>query len=278
MEKKDTKVRYAMKVLEKKRVMGQNIVRYALTERNVLSLVEHPFIVRLNFAFQTKKKLFLILDYCPCGDLGDLLDRKKRLPEQVARMYASEVLLALEELHRRDIIYRDLKPDNLVIDSEGHISLTDFGLSKEGIEGDVQAQSFCGSIAYLAPEMVQRKGHGKSVDWYLFGVLIFEMLVGIPPFYSKKKDELFRNIVSQELKVPFYMSHEVEDLLRKLLDREPSKRIGAGSEDAEEIKRHPWFAGVDWEAVYARKLKVPREKEVKKEEDGFEVSMQSELL
>ena len=137
VEKKDTGAQYAMKVLEKKKVMGQNIVRYALTERNVLSLVEHPFIVRLNFAFQTKKKLFLILNFYPCGDLGDLLDRKKRLSENVARMYAAEVLLALEELHRRDIIYRDLKPDNLVIDEEGHLALTDFGLSKEGIEGDV---------------------------------------------------------------------------------------------------------------------------------------------
>ena len=172
-------------------------------------------------------------------------------------MYAAEVLLALEELHRRDIIYRDLKPDNLVIDEEGHMALTDFGLSKEGIEGDVQAQSFCGSIAYLAPEMVQRKGHGKSVDWYLLGVLIFEMLVGIPPFYSKKKEELFRNIVSQDLQVPFYMSAEVEDLLRRLLDRNPDKRIGAGTEDAEEIKRHPWFKEIDWGEAYARRLDVP---------------------
>ena len=126
--------------------------------------------------------------------------------------------------------------------------------------------------------MVQRKGHGKSVDWYLFGVLIFEMLVGIPPFYSKKKEELFRNIVSQELQVPFYMSAEVEDLLRRLLDRNPEKRIGAGIEDADEIKRHPWFKEIDWTEAYARRLNVPPQSPLTRDEDEFEIEMQGELF
>ena len=130
----------------------------------------------------------MILDYCPGGDLGQLIAREKRLTEERARDYLCEILLALEDLHRRDIIYRDLKPDNVVIDDLGHVLLTDFGLSKEGIYDNISATSFCGSVAYLAPEMLKRSGHGKSVDWYLLGVLLYEMLFGTPPYYSKSKE------------------------------------------------------------------------------------------
>ena len=121
------------------------------------------------------------------GDIGKLLAAERRLKEDRARMYAAEVLLALEELHKRDIIFRDLKPDNVVIDEEGHALLTDFGLSKEGVMTDLTTKSFCGSVAYLAPEMLKKAGHGKSLDWYLFGVLIYEMLVGMPPYFSNNK-------------------------------------------------------------------------------------------
>lgn len=179
---------YAMKVLSKQRILGQNLVRYAKTERDVLSYTKHPFIVSLNYAFQTRTKLFLILDFCPGGDLGRILHREHRFTEQRARMYLCEVLLALEDLHKRDIIYRDLKPDNVVLDDEGHAQLTDFGLSKEGVfEGNKGAKSFCGSVAYLAPEMLRKAGHGKSVDWYLLGVLLYEMIVGQPPYFSDSK-------------------------------------------------------------------------------------------
>ena len=164
--------------------MGQNLVKYAVTERNVLSYTKHPFIVGLNYAFQTRDKLVLILDYCPGGDLGKVITREKRLCEDRARIYLAEILLALEDLHKRDIIFRDLKPDNVVLDSDGHALLTDFGLSKEGVQNNQGASSFCGSIAYLAPEMIRRIGHGKSVDWYLLGVLLYEMLVGVPPYYT----------------------------------------------------------------------------------------------
>lgn len=121
------------------------------------------------------------------GDLGKILSRENKLPENVARLYAAEVLLALEDLHKHDIIFRDLKPDNVVIDEEGHALLTDFGLSKEGVANNMICQSFCGSVAYLAPEMLKKSGHSKSVDWYLFGVLIYEMLVGMPPYFSKDR-------------------------------------------------------------------------------------------
>lgn len=164
------------------------MVRYAKTERDVLSYTDNGFIVALNYAFQTTTKLFLILDFCPGGDLGRLISKQGKLSEDVARVYMCEVLLALEDLHRRDIIYRDLKPDNVVIDNEGHAQLTDFGLSKEGVlEVTNGARSFCGSVAYLSPEMLKKAGHGKSVDWYLLGVLLYEMLVGKTPYFSDSK-------------------------------------------------------------------------------------------
>lgn len=216
VKKRDNIGYYAMKVLRKDKIMAQNLIKYAMTERNVLSYIRHPFIVSLNYAFQTPEKLFLILDYCSGGDLGAYLSREKRFSEPLAKIYVCEVLLALEELHKRDIIFRDLKPDNIVLDEDGHAMLTDFGLSKEGIYDNVTARSFCGSVAYLAPEMIKRQGHGKAVDWYLLGVLLYEMLVGTPPYFSPSRDELFKNIQRGVLKIPSCFSPETKELLKEV--------------------------------------------------------------
>ncbi|MCQ2817639.1 MAG: protein kinase [archaeon] len=187
VQKNDTKQQYAMKILSKDKVMSQNLLRYVMAERNVLSLTNHPFIVKLYFSFQTYHKLFLILEYCNLGDLGKHLRKEKKFTEERAKFYLCEILLALEDLHKRGIIFRDLKPDNVVLDEEGHAKLTDFGLSKEGVYDSNSAKSFCGSIAYLAPEMIKKQGHGKAVDWYLLGVLFYEMLTGFPPYYIEQK-------------------------------------------------------------------------------------------
>lgn len=255
--KKDTSVVYAMKVLRKDKIMGQNLVKYAMTERNVLSYIKHPFIVGLNFAFQTSDKLFLILDYCSGGDLASHLRRERKFEEWRARVYICEIVLAFEELHKRDIIFRDLKPDNVVIDAEGHALLTDFGLSKEGVYDNYMARSFCGSVAYLAPEMLRRQGHGKAVDWYLLGVLLYEMMVGRPPYFSHNKEELFQNIQRGKLKIPSSLSPDVKSLLRRLLQRDPAMRLGSGKRDAEEIKEHSFFQNINWESVARRELKPP---------------------
>ena len=257
VQKVDTLKLYAMKVLPKDKILSQNLVRYAMTERNVLSYVKHPFIVALQFAFQTSEKLFLILDYCPGGDLAHHLQQERRFSESRCRMYLAEIILAIEELHRRNIIFRDLKPDNVLLDAEGHAMLTDFGLSKEDIRDNEGAKSFCGSIAYLAPEVLLRQGHGKAVDWYLLGVLMYELLVGIPPYYAHNKEQLFRNIQSSKLKIPTYLSTEARSLLQQLLQKDPLKRLGAGPRDSEDIKTHQFFRGIDWEVVARRELEVP---------------------
>ena len=256
VQEKNTQNYFAMKVLDKNRIAKQNIFKYAMTERNVLSIINFPFIVKLNYAFQTKEKLFLLLDYCPGGDLSKQLQIQTRFSEDKAKFYICEITLALGELHKKDIIFRDLKPDNIVIDREGHAMLTDFGLSREGVNEKHMAKSFCGSIAYLAPEMLNRKGHGKAVDWYLLGVCFYEMLVGIPPYFSNSKEQIFKNIEKAELFIPNFVSKKAQVFLRDLLRKDPNYRLGS-KRDVEEIKEHPFMEGVDWDKVYKREYVPP---------------------
>lgn len=258
VRKIDTGEQFAMKLLRKDRIMRENLLRYAVTERNVMTYMRHPFIVGLKYAFQTMEKLVMMLEYCPGGSLGAVLYKEKRyrvgrFNEERARGYVCEVLLAIEELHAHGIVYRDLKPDNVVLDADGHALLTDFGLSKEGVFESMMTTSFCGSVAYLPPEMLSRGGHNQTVDFYLLGVLLYEMLTGAPPYYSAAKNELYYNILHQRLKLPKKLSSSVKDLLTRLLDRNPNERLGA--KGIGEIKSHPWFSNIDWEAVLRRELR-----------------------
>ena len=256
VQKKDSNDFYAMKVLDKCRIAKQNIFKYVLTERNVLSAMHNPFIVKLNYAFQTSEKLFLLLDYCPGGDLSKQLQIQTRFSEEKAKFYICEIILALGALHKNNIIFRDLKPDNVVIDKEGHALLTDFGLSRE-VVGQEIAKSFCGSIAYLAPEMLNRSGHGKAVDWYLLGVLFYELLVGVPPYFTANQEQIFKNIQKAELYIPPFISEKAKNLIKSLLKRNPNERLGS-KRDVEEIKENEYFADVDWQKVYERKYKPPQ--------------------
>ena len=245
-----------MKVLDKRKISEQNIFKYAMVERNVLSIINFPFIVKLNYAFQTSQKLFLLLDYAPGGNLEFQLRLRKRFKEEVAKFYICEIILALGELHKHNIIFRDLKPDNIVLDKEGHILLTDFGLSKSGVYDKYDAKSFCGSIAYLAPEMLNRKGHGKAVDWYLLGVVFYEMLVGVPPHFSKCKEKMVSNGYKEEVVFPNYVSKEVKDFIKSLLVKNPDERLGSKL-DVDEIKNNIYFKDVDWDKVYNKKYIPP---------------------
>ena len=248
---------FAMKVLSKDKIIGRKLQRYALTERRIISYIRHPFIIRLHCAFQTPEKLVLVMAYCPGRELSQALARDRKFTEDRARIYLCELILALEELHKHHVIYRDLKPENVLLDSEGHVVLTDFGLAKEGVTDTSMTNSFCGSPAYLAPEMLKKQGHSHSVDWYILGVLLFEMLTGAPPFFSSNRDLMFQNIQKAALRFPKGVSGAAKDLIGKLLERDPVARLGSGVSGSEEVKRHTFFTGVDWEAVYRREMLPP---------------------
>ncbi len=257
VEKINTKEKYAMKVLNKEKIIDQNIIRYIVTERNIMSNINHPFLVKLKYAFQTSYNLFLITEYCPNGDLSQHLNHEKRFKEPRVKFYICELILALEYLHKKDIIFRDVKPENVLLDKDGHIKLTDFGLSKEGITDNFYTKTFCGSIGYTAPEIIQKKKYGKSVDWYLLGVLFYELLTGIIPFYSTNDEEMFRNIQRDELKIHKIISKEAAGLIKQLMEKNPDKRLGGAGRDALEIKEHPYFKDVNWNEIYEKKIKPP---------------------
>eukprot|EP00644_Phytophthora_capsici_P009802 jgi/Phyca11/12359/fgenesh1_pm.PHYCAscaffold_108_\ len=258
VRKRDTGLIYAMKVLRKENIIKRNQVEHTRTERHVLGYVRHPFIVGLNYAFQTSEKLYFVLDYCAGGELFFHLGKVQRFPEHRARFYAAEITLAIEYVHNLDVIYRDLKPENVLLDENGHIRLTDFGLSKEGIQDDFSgANSFCGTPEYLAPEILNRSGHGRAVDWWSLGALLYEMLTGLPPFYCRDRDRLFEKIRKGDLSFPKYLSPNAKDLLKKLLERDPTQRLGTGPTDAGEIKNHPFFAEIKWDALATGQLPPP---------------------
>ena len=245
---------YAMKVINIKFLINNHQLRYAITECNVLKLATSPFIVKLNYSFQTKDNLYMILDYCPGGDLSYHL-MLNLFEEHEAKFYIAELILAIEHLHKKDIIYRDLKPENILIASDNHIKLADFGLAKEGINDHELTKSFCGSPAYLSPEMLSRRGVGKSADIYGIGAVLYEMISGSPPFYANDIGTLYNNIRRAKLMMQDYFSDELKDLLSKLLCRDPNKRFGIY--DKAEIKRHKFFNGIDWEKLEKKEIKPP---------------------
>jgi protein-serine/threonine kinase len=248
---------YAMKMLRKENVIKRNQVEHTKTERNVLEAVSHPFIVTLHYAFQTPKKLYFVLEYCPGGELFFHLSRAGRFSEGRCRFYAAEILLAIEYLHRLNIIYRDLKPENILLDADGHVKLTDFGLSKEGIQDNFSARSMCGTPEYLAPEILNKHGHGKAVDWYSLGALMYEMLTGLPPYYTRDRDKLFERIRRGDLSYPSYITAGTKSLLQNLLTTDQTHRLGAGERDGEEVKMHHFFSGIDWIAIQQRRVTPP---------------------
>lgn len=262
---------YAMKVLRKQNVFGKNLLRYTMTERNLMSYIKHPFIVGLHYAFQTSTVLVLVLQFCPNGNLSDVLKREGWLVEDVARLYFAETFLAIEYLHERHVVYRDMKPENVVLDEQDHAMLTDFGLSKEGVDDPQGTGSFCGSIAYLAPEVLARTGHGKPLDIYGLGVLLYEMLVGRPPFYTNSRKQLFKNIAQAKLYPPSSASPDCAQFVLGLMAREPDQRIGA--RDTSQIRHHAFLSPIDFDALLTRSVDVPDYRRKKSEADSPELSL-----
>lgn len=192
----------------------------------------------------------MVLSYCGGGELFYQLKKEGRFPIDRVRLYSAEIILALGHLHSLDIVYRDLKPENILLDTGGHAVLTDFGLSKEAVTGPDSAKTFCGTPEYLAPEILQGIGHGKAVDWWSMGTLIYEMMTGLPPFYSRNVNQMYEKILRAELKPPSWMPDDAKMLVSAMLIRDPTKRLGGGPNDVEDIKTASFFSSLDWNMVH----------------------------
>ncbi|XP_067034025.1 ribosomal protein S6 kinase beta-1-like isoform X3 [Acropora muricata] len=259
---------FAMKVLKKAAIIrSHKDTAHTKAERNILEAVKHPFIVDLMYAFQTGGKLYLILEYLSGGELFMHLEREGIFMEDTACFYLAEIVLAMEHLHNQGIIYRDLKPENILLDTQGHVVLTDFGLCKEAVFENSLTHTFCGTIEYMAPEILTRSGHGKAVDWWSLGALMYDMLTGSPPFCGDSRKKTIDKILKGKLVLPPYLTVEAKDFLRKLLKRHPQARLGSGNDGTRPIKIHPFFRAVKWDDLYSKKVEPPFKPSIAGEDD-----------
>jgi len=242
---------YAIKILNKKWINTKNQRNNVKTERTVLAKLDHPFIMKLNYAFQTKKSLYFITQFMHGGELNYHIYNEKNnyFSEEKTKFYAAEIILGLNYLHKNNCIYRDLKPENVLIDLNGHIKLTDFGLSKICDDYPCKTKTLCGTPEYLAPEILFQNDYGIEVDWWSLGVIIYEMLSGYLPFRIVQSEKITKNIYKQKIKMFDHFSSEAKSLIKKLLEYNPKKRIGY-----EKIISHPFFKDIDWDKVKNKKI------------------------
>lgn len=245
---------YAIKTVKKARIMNEHKLHTIFAERNILSVSHHPFIVTMYFAFQTDKKFYIGLEYVPGGALFRFLQIGRAMKISEVRFYVAEVALALDYLHSKGILYRDLKLENVLLCQDGHVKLTDFGLSKFVVEkGNYQQTStFCGTNEYLSPEMISDKPYGFEIDWWTLGVFTYEFLFTETPFYDKNLKKLYNNILTKEPRFPKDTPSVVKNFIRRLLNKDPSKRP-----TFEELKNDPFFDNINWDDVYNKRLKPP---------------------
>jgi serum/glucocorticoid-regulated kinase 2 len=252
VKKRDTGKIYAMKILKKSYIFEKNQVDNTRAERRILQELQHPFLMKLRYAFQSKEKLYFVLDYYQGGELFFHLKANRRFNEETARVWVAEIGLALGHLHSLSVIYRDLKPENILLDEGGHLCLTDFGLSKD-VSPDEKATTFCGTPEYLAPEVVSGVGHDKAVDWWSLGILLYELTVGIPPFYSQNVNEMYKKIQHGTLRFPPFLSEPCKAIIVALLSRDPATRLGSKN-DVDDIKSHEFFKDMDWDALVKKEV------------------------
>ncbi|KAI1073498.1 kinase-like protein [Whalleya microplaca] len=252
---------YAQKQFKKASVVvHKKLVEQTKTERQILESVNrHPFVVKLFYAFQDLEKLYLILEYGQGGELFTHLNTEKMFPEPVAAFYMAEMVLALSHLHDTlGVVYRDLKPENCLLDAQGHLLLTDFGLSKVAVEDDGSCKSILGTVEYMAPEVVLGQKYGKSVDWWSFGALGYDLMTGNPPFRGGNHAKIQHNIVKQKLVLPYFLGPDAKDLLARLLRKDPAKRLGSHMpRDLQALRRHRFFRKIDWKRLAAREMDPP---------------------
>lgn len=254
--KRDNRI-YALKILSKSNVVERNQIQHTKAERRILEETDHPFLCRLEFAFQTEGNLYLGMEFLSGGPLFYHLQVNKKFSEERARFYCAEVILGIGYLHSHNILYRDMKPENLLLDKDGHVVITDFGLSKQNNGAEQTADTICGTPEYVAPEVLQAQPYGRAVDWWSVGTLLYEMMAGLPPFYDKNRNTMFQKIISATLTFPRDFSRSTIDLITKLLHRNPEQRLGSGPTDAEELKCHPFFANIEWKLLEEKKIPPP---------------------
>lgn len=255
---------YAMKVLRKSEVKKRRQIEHTKTELRVMGGADHPFICCLRYAFHTDTRLFMVSEFCQGGELFFHLKQMRCFSNDMVRFYAAEIALALNYLHSRDIIYRDIKPENVLLDDAGHIKITDFGLSRDNVSDPQGATTFCGTPEYLSPEMLLGRqrgyGYGKSVDWWGLGVLMYEMFFGWPPFYDRNKKVMCRKILKGRLvfnRRTNVIEEEAKDIITSFLERNPENRLGIRGNGFPDVQEHPFFNGIDWEQLFQKKIEPP---------------------
>ncbi|ORZ24529.1 kinase-like domain-containing protein [Absidia repens] len=248
---------YAMKILKKASFVVQGKQANQLkTERQILEEVRHPFIVKLYYAFQTSDELHMVLEYAVGGELFRHLSHEGMFSEPMARFYAAELVLALEHLHSLGIVYRDLKPENCLLDAQGHVILTDFGLSKVTVSMDGKSNTICGTLEYIAPEILMGLDYDYVVDWWSLGILLYDMLTGSPPFTGQRK-KTTDAILSKKIQMPYYLTSDAKDLLSKLLRKNPNVRLGAKPKKTDAVRKHRFFSKIHWKDLENRKVMPP---------------------
>jgi len=245
---------FAMKILSKSEVVRLRQAEHVHSERYILARVKHPFIVDLYATFQDNLNIYMLLSYVPGGELFTHLRRAGRFTPDVTRFYLATIILALKFLHSYNIVYRDLKPENLLLDSRGYLRLTDFGFAKRV---DDRTFTLCGTPEYLAPEIIQSEGHGKAADWWACGILCYEMLVGYPPFYDDNAPGLYEKILRGRIRWPIDIDPLSREIVRAFLHPDRSRRLGNLIGGPDDVLSHPWFRGVDWEALERREIRAP---------------------
>ena len=248
---------YAMKSLKKDILIEQEQIENTLLEKEILQSIDYPLLCNLVFCFQTEERIYFVMPFLSGGELFQHLRKFRTFDEEKVRFYGAQIALALEYLHKKGIVYRDLKPENILMDDKGYLRLADFGMAKQ-LKDDEKAMSFCGTPEYLAPEVITLEGHDKNVDWWSFGILLFEMLCGLPPFYVENLDKMYDMIKTSPVKFPkrIKLSDDAKDVIIKLLEKNPKKRLGS-QKGIEEIKAHPFFASLDFDLIEQKKMPAP---------------------